>query len=183
MYVQRVDAMWRTRPAEPIPDLEGLIARYGAEVKGIARLILRNEADAEDVLAETFIRAWRRRDQLREEGALRAWLLTIATRQSLSWRRRAGAALRLRDLGMSSSVGGPEERIPALDLLAALDRLPVRMRAVLILRYYGDLPVKVIAHAVSRSPNTVKTELRIGLERLRQDLNRSQEGATYRADR
>ena len=54
-----------------------------------------------------------------------------------------------------------------LALLAGLDRLPARMRAAVVLRYYADLPVKGVAEALGTSENTVKTQLREALERLR----------------
>jgi RNA polymerase sigma factor (sigma-70 family) len=55
-------------------------------------------------------------------------------------------------------------------LRAALDELPPRTRAAVVLRYYADLPVEGVAAALGTSPNTVKTQLRTGLERLRASL-------------
>src|SRR5207247_5504342 len=55
------------------------------------------------------------------------------------------------------------------DLLAsAVQALPPRMRAAVALHYYADLEVDAVAHALSRSRNTVKSELRLALARLRQ---------------
>jgi RNA polymerase sigma factor (sigma-70 family) len=55
-------------------------------------------------------------------------------------------------------------------LLVALATLPVRTRAAVVLHYYADVPVDEVAAAMGTSPNTVKTQLRIALERLRAGL-------------
>lgn len=55
-------------------------------------------------------------------------------------------------------------------LLQALAVLPARMRAALVLHYYADLSVDEAAHALGTSRNTVKSQLREGLRRLRREL-------------
>jgi RNA polymerase sigma factor (sigma-70 family) len=52
----------------------------------------------------------------------------------------------------------------------ALADLPPRIRAAIVLRYYADMSVDEVAAALGTSRNTVKTQLRIGLDRLRESL-------------
>lgn len=156
-----VEALRRGDPAV----LEELLDRYGREIQTVAYLILRDRADAEDVLADTLLRALDRASSLRDPDALRPWLLRMATNLSLS-RRRRGA--RLTTLTIVPESGGPTP--DATDRLALLDgiaTLPLRTRAAVVLHYYADLPVADVAVALGTSPNTVKTQLRQALERLR----------------
>jgi RNA polymerase sigma-70 factor (sigma-E family) len=58
----------------------------------------------------------------------------------------------------------------ALDLRAALDRLPARQRATVVLRYFGDLPVAVVARALGCSEGTVKSQTAKAVDTLRELL-------------
>jgi RNA polymerase sigma-70 factor, ECF subfamily len=156
-----VEALRRGDPAV----LEELLDRYGREIQTVAYLILRDRADAEDVLADTLLRALDRASSLRDPDALRPWLLRMATNLSLS-RRRRGA--RLTTLTLLPELPGPApdatHRLAVLDGIASL---PLRTRAAVVLHYYADLSVADVAVALGTSPNTVKTQLRQALERLR----------------
>ena len=67
--------------------LDVLLRQHGAEIQAVAYLILRNEHDAEETLADTLLTAWRKIDTLRDPDRLRPWLLTTATRIALRRRR------------------------------------------------------------------------------------------------
>lgn len=159
-----VDLLKRGEPAV----LDELLAEHGREIQAVAYLILRDRLEAEDVLMETLVTALDRGSSLREPGALRAWLLRIATNHALGRRRRT---IRLVDLSVA-----PEARHDDRDagdrlvLLQALETLPPRTRAAVVLRYYADLSVADVATAMGTSPNTVKTQLRQAMERLRATL-------------
>jgi len=58
---------------------------------GVARRLTRNDADAEDLVAESVTRAWRARESLADEGAFRAWLFRILHNTFVSERRKASA--------------------------------------------------------------------------------------------
>jgi RNA polymerase sigma-70 factor (ECF subfamily) len=74
--------------------LEDLLAAYGREIQSVAYLIVRDRTDAEDVVVETLIAALEHGPALRDEQALRAWLLRIATNRALSMRRRTSSGSR-----------------------------------------------------------------------------------------
>jgi RNA polymerase sigma-70 factor (ECF subfamily) len=151
--------------------LAELLARFGREIQTVAYLIVRDAGDAEEILAETLLTALERGHQLRDETALRAWLLRIATNKALGMRRRSVRLIRLGSLAESGSAEAMEsaalERAVLIDELA---NLPPRIRAAVVLRYYADLSVDDVAAALGTSRNTVKTQLRIGLDRLRDHL-------------
>ena len=146
--------------------LDALYARYADEIQGVAYLILRDRFAAEDVMAETLITAWKRGRDLRDGGALRPWLLKIATNHALAAlrRRRDVRPIDQVDIPTADSTGPVAARIV---LLAAVDRLPAQMRAAVVLHYYSDLSVDDVARALGKSPNTIKSQLRVGLGHLR----------------
>ncbi|MGI8928656.1 MAG: RNA polymerase sigma factor [Candidatus Limnocylindrales bacterium] len=151
------------------PDaVERLLHDHGAEIQAVAFLILRNERDAEEVVADTLLTAWRRIESLRDPSRLRPWLLRIATRDALHRRSRRPQTLRLDEAGGVEAPGSVG--IDGLALSHALNQLPPRMRAVIALHYIADLTTPSVADVLGRSENTVKSELREARRRLRQLL-------------
>lgn len=132
--------------------------------------MLGSHADAEEVVIDTAMIAWRKAEELRDPAALRMWLLRIATRQALSRRRRIGTIYPLLPEEASRLAGESGPSIDRIALFGALAMLPERMRAAVVLHYYADLTVPDVAVVLERSPNTIKSELREGLKRLRAEL-------------
>jgi RNA polymerase sigma-70 factor (ECF subfamily) len=151
------------------PDvLADLLELHGREIQSVAYLILRDRADAEDVLVETLITALAHGQDLRDGTALRAWLLRIATNHALGLRRTNRRIVRL--AVVPEIVGAPDPGIEAVGRIALLDGvadLPPQMRAAVVLRYYADLSVDDVAAALGKSPNTIKAQLQVALDRLR----------------
>lgn len=144
-----------------------LLAAFGHEIQGIAYLILRDQSDAEEVVIDTLMMAWRKSGSLRDDAALRTWLLRIATRQALSRRRRRHPT---RSLDLSHALAAPSADGPSADRMAmaeAMNSLPAQMRAAIALHHLAGLSVPQIGQVLGKSPNTVKTQLREGLARLR----------------
>jgi RNA polymerase sigma-70 factor, ECF subfamily len=163
-----VEALRRGEP-EVLADL---LEQYGREIQGVAYLILRDRQAAEDVLMDTLIAALDRGSTLRQEGALRPWLLRIATNLALGKRRRER---RLTWVQLLPDTPAPQaDDTTRLALLAGLDALPARSRAAVVLHYYADLPVAQVASVLGTSENTVKTQLRKALGRLRVSLASTQ---------
>lgn len=146
--------------------LERLLEQHGAEIQAVAYLILRNEHDAEETLADTLLTAWRKASTIRDAARLRPWLLTTATRLAL--RRRRGFRPQIVRLDVA---GDPSDRerspVDRLALQQAINDLPPKMRAVVALHDVADLPLAEVAAALGRSENTVKSQLREARARLR----------------
>lgn len=145
-----------------------VVARYGLQVLRTARLIVRDDALAEDVCQETFLKAWRGIGSLHDEDP-GPWLTRIAANESISaWRRRHrfdALAERFGRLRSSPSVAETEQR---LDLARALDHLAPQLRAAVVLRYYHDLSVDQSAAALGIPVDTLKSRLKAALRRLRE---------------
>jgi RNA polymerase sigma factor (sigma-70 family) len=151
------------------PDaLAVLLDSYGQELQGVAYLILRDRAEAEDVVIETLLTAFERGSSIRDDRALRAWLIKVATNHALGRRRRTGRVVRLSvvpDVPGAGDLGG--QSATRIALLAGIADLPVQMRAAIVLRYYADLSVDEVAQTLGKSPNTIKAQLQTALDRLR----------------
>lgn len=168
------------------PDAMGhLYDRWSSSIFGLALRITRERADAEEVVVDAFAQAWR--DAKRFEpgrGSVGAWLATIARSRALDLVRATGRRNRLADTAAASSVdasiamGSPspspsahvEDDERARKVRAALDQLPAPQRAALELAYFGGLSQSEIAERLSEPLGTVKTRVRLGLHKLREQL-------------
>ena len=170
-----VEALRRRRPES----LGDLLEAYGRELQTVAYLILRDRAEAEDVVIETILTAWEKAGSIRDERALRAWLLRVAPNHALGARRRSGRIVRL---DVVPDPRGPDdlaaESTSRLALLAGVEALPIHMRAAVVLRYYADLTVEETAATLGKSPNTIKAQLQVALDRLRGSLAEPVPGST-----
>ena len=151
-----------------IETLAQLLDAHGRELQAVAYLILRDRALAEDVTIETLLTAFERGGSIRDDDALRAWLLRVATNKALTVRRSSG---RVVDLSFAPEAVTPRDlAVDVSDrvaLLGAVAALPIQMRAAVVLRYYADLSVEGVAAALDKSPNTIKAQLQVALQRLR----------------
>ena len=109
--------------------------------------MLHDHAEAEDVLQEAAFQAWRRRSDLRDPDALRAWFLRIVANQCRMVRRtRWWSVLRLHVTALLPDPTAIEETVVvAADVRAAVDALPREQRLVVMLRYFLDLPFEAVA--------------------------------------
>jgi RNA polymerase sigma-70 factor, ECF subfamily len=162
-----VEALRRRRPET----LAELLDAHGREIQSVAFLILRDRPLAEDVTIETLLTAFEKAGQIRDDAALRAWLLRVATNRALSIRRRSARVVDLTVVPDHAAPGDlASESADHVALLAGVADLPVQMRAAVVLRYYADLPVDEVARALGKSPNTIKAQLQTALDRLRRSL-------------
>ena len=128
-------------------------------------------ADAEDVVIETLLTAFEKGGSIRDERALRGWLLKVATNQALG--RRAGPDAS--SGSMSSRTcrhrrHRRDESRPRRPPRTVSPTCRSQMRAAIVLRYYADLSVDEVATTLGKSPNTIKAQLQTALDRLRVHL-------------
>ena len=150
-------------------EIGDILARHGPLLLAAARLITLNEAEAQDVVQVTFEIALRRGHTLRDPGSLRAWLLAIEAREAVrrvrSMRRFLSFGPRVHEL--ASAEPGHDQ---LLALREGLTALPRRVRAAIALHYLVGYSVRETATALGVSENTIKTQLKTGLSRLREEL-------------
>ena len=155
-----------------IETLAQLLDAHGRELQGVAYLILRDRALAEDVTIETLLTAFERGGSIRDDDALRAVAPSGRHEQGAD-RPAVGRAHRRPLVGPEPPVAArprPRRRRPAGAARAPSATLPIQMRAAVVLRYYADLSVEGVAAALGKSPNTIKAQLQVALDRLRRSL-------------
>jgi RNA polymerase sigma-70 factor, ECF subfamily len=152
-----------------------------AALQGVARRLTRNDADAEDLVAETVARAWRALDTLESEAAFRAWMFRILHNTYVSDLRRAGARPRTEPLDDADGedqafslfeqmhqpfllwFGNPEQefldKLLREDLERALASLPEHHRVVVILSDLEELSYAEIAQVLAVPVGTVRSRL------------------------
>ena len=153
---------------------EEVVDRYGLQLLRTARVILRDEALAQDAIQETFLKAWQRIRSLRDEDP-GPWLTRIAMNESISAYRRRHRFQALTE--RFGRLGGGKRDVSTeahLDLARALDQLTADQRAAVALHYYRDLSVDDAARALNVPVDTLKSRLKTALRRLR-ELTGSQE--------
>jgi RNA polymerase sigma-70 factor (sigma-E family) len=149
-------------------ELREFVSARGAALSRAAYLLTGDHQAAEDLVQDTYVvlvRRWQKSGTVDPEAYVRRILYS---RFVDGWRRR-----RLRELPWSSppEAGGGDEAGTATDRLTlegALNRLTPRQRAVLVLRFYEDLTESQAAAALGVSTNTVKSQTRVALQRLRE---------------
>jgi RNA polymerase sigma factor (sigma-70 family) len=163
-----------TRPAVPTlapsPEWVATLHDHGPLLLAAARAITRDEAEAEDLVQTTFERALRAGPAIREPRAIRAWLLTVQTREALRVVRRLRRTLHL-DLAVHElPVDGPDLS-ESIELDEALAKLSRPIRAAVVLHHMVGLSVRETADALGVTENTAKARLKTGLARLRECLD------------
>jgi RNA polymerase sigma-70 factor (ECF subfamily) len=147
--------------------------RHAGRVLGLLRAMLRAPADADDVLQETFAQVWARAaqyDPARSSAA--AWLVLIARSRARDYQRRHRRIVSPPPEGAAPAVqhGDLERRESAGLARSALDRLPAEQRAAVALSFFRGLTHEEIARVQSLPLGTVKTRIRLGMQRLRELL-------------
>lgn len=142
-------------------------------LRRLARGLLRERGESDDLVQEAWLAALRTRGEIRELGAWFAGTLRHLARNRSREERRRDHRERLaaRPEAQPSALEA-SARIEILQrLLAAVDRLDPPYREAIVLRYFDDLPPRAIAERLGIPVNTARTHVRRGLERLRRELD------------
>ncbi|HYH58587.1 MAG TPA: sigma-70 family RNA polymerase sigma factor [Thermoleophilaceae bacterium] len=162
--------------ASPSEAFEALYRRSFPRVYGYVAAMLRDRAAAEEVTAQAFERAYRRRRSFRaSRGTEEAWLFGIARNAALDElrRRRRRAAMEHEPVDLTAP-GAEEQAEDALRreaVRAALARLEPRERELVALRFFGGLSHEEIGRVLGISPSNAGTRVHRALEKLRRECD------------
>lgn len=143
-----------------------MIESYRADVYNASLRILGNAADAEDVTQDTFVAALQRMSTYDPAQAIGPWLRAIARNRAIDLIRRRARAPEPEVAHAESAENLAIERLEAERVRAALDRLPARDRALLVLRYWEDQSVDAVARTLGMTDGAA----RVALMRARRTL-------------
>jgi len=153
-----------------------LVRQYQEIAFRTAYLIVRDDAEAQDVTQEAFLRAYRGLSRFDRHRSFRPWLLRIVTNEALnkvrSARRRDARMERYgRDTAAARHVESPEGELEQMELARrvwqAVGTLNHEEQTVLYLQYFLDVPQAEAAAVIGRPIGTVKSRLHRALKRLR----------------
>ena len=167
--------------------LPQLIARWQRPLFAFAWRYVQNQADARDLVAETFVRLHQQRLRLRPDTRLAAWLFTTLANLCHNhhrWRLRHPTVSL--DAGPDEPGGPPAARLPTAEeplpdaalehdeacaaVRAAIERLPHELKTTVLLHHYEHLSYREISMIAGCSERGVETRLYRARQRLREDL-------------
>jgi len=146
--------MWDTKSRFTV-----LVEALSPDLYRYAYWLVGDQHVAEDLVQETFTRAWRSLDSLREEGAAKAWLITTLRRENA--RRFSRKSLERIDIDVDTleASNAQEDQLEARALRRALTELSRDYRDPLLLQVVGGFSVGEIAQEINLSTGAVTTRL------------------------
>jgi len=161
---------------------EVLMRRHNQRLYRVARSILRDDAEAEDVMQQAYVNAYLHLDQFADRARFATWLTRIATYEALARLRRRGRFQEIETMDESGRDGaalfaqGPNPEREAylgelrLTLEGSVDALPEAYRSVFVLRDVEGLSTAETAECLELTPDVVKTRLVRARARMRRHL-------------
>ena len=156
-----------------------IIKRHNQRLYRVARAVLDDDAEAEDVLQETYIRAFTHLSEFRAEARLSTWLTRIALNEALGRRRQRRSTVDMKAIEamaapFSAHQLDPEQAAALADIRRLLERaisgLPEHYRIVFVMRDVEEMSIEETAHLLGLRPQTVSTRLHRARKLLRQAL-------------
>jgi RNA polymerase sigma factor (sigma-70 family) len=156
-----------------------IIKRHNQRLHRVARAVLNEDTEAEDVVQETYIHAFMRLSEFRAEARLSTWLTRIALNEALSRRRQRRSTVDLKAIEampapFSAHEPDPEQAATLNDIRRLLERavagLPERYRIVFVMRDVEEMSIEETALLLGLRPQTVSTRVHRARRLLRQEL-------------
>ena len=132
----------------------------------VAWSILRNDADVQDALQDAVLKAWEKRDKLRDEKFFRTWITRILINACYDTQRKRRRIVSMDEIPESTVSNAPDP-----DLALALQALPEKLRLPLVLCYSEGMSYEEAADVLRIPITTLRGRLRRGKEELRKELN------------
>ena len=139
--------------------LERMMQQYGDMLVRLCAALIKDRDLAQDVVQETFLRAWRHMDSLRDTKSEKAWLCRIAINLCRDQQRTRWFRSVIRDETLLDQIPAPKTSDHS-EVLEAVGRLPQRLREVIMLHYYENLDAPEMAQILGITPSAVYRRLR-----------------------
>ena len=157
-------------------EFEGYVKESASRLLATIRRILRNDADAEDVLQETYLSAWRARDRFDERSTMNTFVHRVAITTALNKLRKTGSgSIEVENDLEEIQHDAAGRQIGDLALRevvwSAIDQLPDEQRVVLVLHDVEQMSSEEIADRLNLSPATVRQRLHRGRKYVAETLS------------
>lgn len=158
---------------------ESMVHAYSTDLYRYAMWLCRDQTLSEDLVQETFMRAWKAFDKLNDESAAKSWLFTILRRENARRFEKPDADLASLDSmdvdQLSSYVCNDNNSTEVFVLRRALDALPQEYKEPLILQVLGGYSCDEIADIMGIKSGAVMTRVFRARQKLRKDLEGPEE--------
>lgn len=199
----REDALVQEFKAGCDAAFDELVRLHYEKLCKIAYSLLDSKQDAEEVVQDAFLRAYRGFSSFRGDSTFETWIHRITinlARNRFHWNKRRGEGLNVsmsnqtneealaapRDLDLPDSSLGPDRALENNELVrtigCAMRKLPNRLREPMLLRHFNDMPYETIAKKLDCKIGTVKSRLARGREMIRLFLENLDSGAILSKD-
>lgn len=148
---------------------EAMVRALSADLYRYAFWLSRSETVAQDLVQETFLRAWKNLDALREVDAAKPWLITILRREHarLYERKRLDLVDLNDNVTEDTAFASPERSGDAAQVREAMLKLPDKYRDPLAMQVLGGMTCEEIAESTGQQPGAVMTQLFRARQRLK----------------
>ena len=150
---------------------EDMVNAYSRQLYWQIHYILQNHDDTDDVLQNTFIKAWKGIDNFKGDSALSTWLFSIARNEALTYIRQKKSTRSIDDEDFTEQAtfvadehfdGNEAENM----LMQAVSTLPPKQRQVFCMKYFDDKKYEEISGIVGTSIGALKASYHIAVEKI-----------------
>jgi RNA polymerase sigma-70 factor, ECF subfamily len=177
----------RAKRGDPLA-FRAIMERHNQRLYRVARAVMKNDTEAEDVVQETYLRAFSNLSKFRGESSLATWLTRIALNEALGRKRKQRPTVTLESVEATQETSAQIIQFPAMNaetdpersaaqheirklLERATDALPKPFRVIFVMRDVEEMSIEETASHLGIRPETVKTRLHRARRLLRQSLD------------
>lgn len=155
--------------------LSHIYDNYAPALLGVIMKNVPDQATAEDLLQEVFVKIWQNAASYQaDKASAYTWMLNIARNHSIDYLRSKRFTQSSKTKGvddyvhLEGSVGSNQTLVDAIGIEKPLQKLPEEQRKIVMMTYYGGYTQEEISEALSVPLGTVKSRLRLALKKLRE---------------
>ncbi|RAV23121.1 sigma-70 family RNA polymerase sigma factor [Paenibacillus contaminans] len=168
--------------------MEAIYQMTRKKVYGTVAVLIRRKEDVDDIVSEIYYQLWRSLPAYDRSRPFHFWLNGIMIRQVNNWRRQIWRRFRLLEkndrLGEKPHAEMPDEAWieteSQKEIQHAINRLPYKLRIVVIYRFYYDYTYDQIGELLQIPQGTVKSRVHLALKQLRKRFDTKLDGEAYR---